>query len=256
MGALEIHTIQVLTDNYTYLIRDGETGISAVVDPSEAGPVLERLGEWGGKLDFVLNTHHHWDHVGGNLELKKVTGCRIVGADSDAKRLPGWDQGVNEATIFALGKSTARILSIPGHTRGHIAYWFQENAAVFTGDTLFSLGCGRLFEGTPSEMWSSLQKIMALPDETRVYCGHEYTVRNAEFALALEPGNERLKTRLTQLEKLRREGLPSVPAILGEEKALNPFLRPEDPKLRAALGITQGTAVETFAEIRRRKDEF
>ncbi len=253
---LDVHQIPVLADNYVYLVRDSETGACAAVDPAIARPVLEALESKGWTLTHILNTHHHHDHVGGNLELKRVTGCIIVGNRADARRIPGIDATVSEGDQVRLGSQSALVLEVSGHTLGHIAYFFFDARALFCGDTLFSLGCGRLFEGTPAEMWSSLQKIRSLPGDTRVFCAHEYTLSNAAFALSVDPDNPALKRRAEEVRRLRAAARPSVPSTIGEERAANPFLRADDEDLQRAAGLGGRSAVETFAEIRRRKDVF
>lgn len=253
---LEIEQIPVLRDNYVYLLRDRATGACAAVDPAVASPVLAALQRLGWSLTHILNTHHHHDHVGGNLELKAATGCTIVGHAKDAARIPGIDMRVSDGERFALGQSEAVIIDVTGHTRGHIAYHFQDAGALFCGDTLFSLGCGRLFEGTPAQMWKSLQRLRALPATTRVYCAHEYTMSNARFALSLDPDNTALAARAREVEKLRADGLPTVPSLLETEQAANPFLRADDPDLVRIAGLPTGDEAAAFAEIRKRKDVF
>jgi len=237
-------------------VHDPDSGLTASIDSPDAKAITRALAERGWILDYILNTHHHADHAGGNLALKASTGCKIVGARADADRIPGLDTVVGEGDSFALGKHTARIIETPGHTRAHICYLFEADRAAFVGDTLFSMGCGRLFEGTPAQMWTSLQKIMQLPDETRIYCAHEYTQSNGRFALSLEPGNPALLARLREVATLRAVDQPTVPSTLGIEKATNPFLRPASPELRATLGLAAATDTEVFAETRKRKDQF
>jgi hydroxyacylglutathione hydrolase len=256
MTAMEIEQIPVLRDNYVYLVRCPRTGACAAVDPAVAPPVLARLDRRGWHLSHILNTHHHHDHVGGNLELKAATGCVIIGHRRDAARIPGIDRMVSEGDEVAIGEMRAAVLDVSGHTVGHIAYWFREAAALFCGDTLFSLGCGRLFEGTAAQMWASLQKLRALPDQTLVYCAHEYTESNARFALSLDPGNPALQRRAAEVVARRAQELPTVPSPLGEERRANPFLRADDAGLQRTLGIVGGDAAAAFAEIRRRKDVF
>lgn len=255
MPELDIRQIPALRDNYIYLIRDPESGAVAALDPSEAVPVFRALEETGWRLTHVLNTHHHHDHTGGNAELKAATGCTIVGPRADRERIPEIDIAVGDGEDYALGAATARVFDVPGHTRGHIAFWFSGSRALFCGDTLFLMGCGRLFEGTPAQMWNSLGKLRNLPPETRVYCGHEYTQANARFALTVEPQNAALIARARTVDAARAAGRSTVPGALGEERATNPFLRADEPSLQAAVG-TPGDAVATFAAIRRRKDEF
>jgi hydroxyacylglutathione hydrolase len=255
-AGLEIHMFPCLEDNYGYLIRDPATGIVATVDTPEVAPIERALAQKGWKLDYILNTHHHGDHAGGNLELKKKTGCRIVGPKADAGRIPGIDIALGDGEIFELGSRVARVIETPGHTRGHIVYHFEADHAAFVGDTLFAMGCGRLFEGTPEQMWTSLQKLRALPADTRVYCAHEYTQKNARFALTVEPDNTELVARAVEVERLRAQGLPTIPSTIGRETLTNPFLRPDSPWLQATLGLTGAPLTEVFAETRRRRNAF
>lgn len=256
MSALVIEQIPVLGDNFIYLVHDSASGETAAVDPAVAGPVFEVLAARGWTLSHILNTHHHGDHTGGNLELKEATGCTIVGAGVDAARIPGIDVHVTEGDGVAIGSHQGKVFDVPGHTSGHIAYWFEEDQALFSGDALFSMGCGRLFEGSAEQMWTSLKKLRALPDETMVYCAHEYTNSNADFALSIEPANADLKARAAEVQGLRQQGKPTVPSNLGEEKRVNPFLRADNDDLLLAAGLTGQDPVSAFAEIRRRKDNF
>lgn len=256
MQSLTVEMIPVLSDNYVYLIHEPEAGVTGVVDPAVAAPVQERLAAKGWSLDWILSTHHHADHTGGNLELKAVTGCKIAGPGKDAARIPGIDVKLVEGDRFKLGVAEAEIFETPGHTSGHISFWFAGSKALFCADTLFSLGCGRLFEGTPEDMWTSLSKFSALPDDAVVYCAHEYTQSNARFALSVDPENDALKARAVEVDRQRAAGAPTVPTKLGQERATNPFLRPDDPAIRRQLGMEQASDVEVFAEIRRRKDNF
>ncbi len=254
MSALEIIQIPVFDDNYIYLLHEPIANKTAVVDPALSEPVLAVLKEKGWTLDFIINTHHHFDHVGGNLELKEATGCTIVGSAKDVERIPGIDVEVKDGDTFTLGEQTAQVFDVPGHTRAHIAYWFEDSDALFCGDTLFSMGCGRLFEGSPQEMWSSLQKLSQLPDQTKVYCAHEYTASNGQFALSIDASNAALIARMAEVEKLRAQNLPTVPSLLGVEKQTNPFLRANDANLAQAVGLSGESADKVFAEIRTRKD--
>ncbi|CAI8974401.1 hydroxyacylglutathione hydrolase [Methylocaldum szegediense] len=253
---LEVLQIPALKDNYIYLIHDDQSGETAAVDPAEAGPVLQALAANGWELTYVLNTHHHGDHVGGNLELKRRTGCRIVGSERDRERIPGIDIAVGEAATLKLGSFEGRVFDVPGHTRAHIAFWFAAADALFCGDTLFALGCGRPFEGTPEELWQSLEKLRALPPEAKVYCAHEYTESNGRFALTVEPENTALKARMAEVLALRQQNRPTVPSMLKDELATNPFLRPESEEIRRNLGMTNADPVDVFAELRRRKNAF
>ena len=256
MSALSIEPIACLKDNYAWLVVDESQGMCAVVDPSEAAPVQARLRARKLKLTHILNTHHHPDHVGGNLELKAESGATIIGPGKDAARIPGIDVGVVEGETYRVGEHAARILEIPAHTRGHIAFWFAEDDAVFTGDTLFAMGCGRLFEGDPPTMWGSLSKLASLPDATRVYCGHEYTEANGRFALTLESGNAELQRRMGEVRATRAQGQPTLPSTIALEKLTNPFLRARSGEIRHSLDLPNASDVEVFAEARRRKDAF
>jgi hydroxyacylglutathione hydrolase len=256
MSELEIHMFPCLTDNYGYLLHDAESGATAAVDTPDAAEISAQLASKGWRLTHILNTHHHADHAGGNLELKRRTGCTIVGPRADAARIPGIDLGVGEGDVVTLGAHRAAVFDTPGHTRGHIVYHFAAARAAFVGDTLFALGCGRLFEGTPDQMWSSLQKILEWPDDTRIYCAHEYTQSNARFAVTVEPENRVLQERVAAVARLRAAGRPTVPSMLGEERATNPFLRPQSGDLRAAVALLAATDVEVFAKTRALKDAF
>ena len=253
---LEIHQIPVLSDNYVYLAHDAASGQTAVVDPATTDEVFAALEEKGWTLTHIINTHHHMDHVGGNEVLKNATGCTIVGPRADAERIPGIDIQVGDGDSFALGDSVATVFDVPGHTKGHIAYWFGDSHALFCGDTLFALGCGRMFEGTADQMWSSLSKFLTLPGETQVYCAHEYTQSNAAFAVTVEPDNQALIDRARQIDEMRARGERTVPSSLAEELATNPFLRPDSADLQRTLGMEGADLVSVFAETRKRKDNF
>jgi hydroxyacylglutathione hydrolase len=253
---LEIRLVPLLSDNYGYLLHDAASGDTAVVDPSEAAPVLAVLKAEGWTLSHILNTHHHPDHIGGNAELKAATGAVIAAPRADLHRIPDVGVPLAEGDRYRVGGSEAEIFAVPGHTTGHIAFWFEADQALFSGDTLFSLGCGRLFEGTPEEMWRSLGKLKALPDATRVYCGHEYTQSNAKFALTIEPGNKALQARAAEIAALRAAGKPTIPSLLGAEKATNPFLRADVEAVQAGLGLVGRPVTDVFAAIRRGKDNF
>ncbi len=243
---MRIITVPCLNDNYAYLIAHGES--CAVVDPSEPGPVIAALKREGLTLTHILNTHHHGDHTGGNLALKQAFGALVVGPGHDSARIPGLDIGVREKSGWEFASTPVSVLEVPAHTSGAITFVIGDNA--FTGDTLFVMGCGRLFEGDAAMMFASLAKLMALPDDTKIWCGHEYAASNGRFALTLEPGNEALQARMQNLQT------PSVPATLAQEKATNPFLRTDSREIRKTLGMENADAVSVFAEIRRRKNAF
>jgi len=251
---LTIERLPVLSDNYMYLVHESESGVTAAIDPPVARPILERLAENGWKLDWILATHHHPDHVAGIAELKEATGAKVVGPAAERDTIPGIDLEVKEGDRFDLGASSSVVIETPGHTLGHISYWFEQDNALFCADALFALGCGRVFEGTMEQMWESLSKLRELPDEALVYCGHEYTLSNAQFALTVDPDNEALQDRCREIEALRSSDQPTVPSLLGLEKETNPFLRPDDPGIRARLGMEAASDADVFAEIRRRKD--
>lgn len=242
---LRVDVIACLADNYAYLLQAG--GRVAVVDPSEPAPVQAMLAARGLTPDYILNTHHHPDHTGGNLQLRRAFGAKVVGPAKDAARIPGLDIGV-DAGGWSFAGLAVRILEVPGHTRGAIAFVIDGHA--FTGDTLFAMGCGRLFEGDAATLWASLGKLMALPDDTKIWCGHEYTKNNGRFALTLEPGNAALQARMAKLTAM------TMPSSMALEKATNPFLRPASREIRRTLKLEEAEDVAVFAEIRRLKDKF
>ena len=252
-----VHQYLCLTDNYGALIHDSATGATACVDVPEAEPTLRALAERGWTLSDILITHHHADHIQGVPGLKaKFPNARVWGPGKDAARIPFLDHRVAEGDEARVGSLVARVIETPGHTLGHIAYHFDEDGVVFCGDTLFSLGCGRVFETPYAVMWSSLVKLAALPGDTKVYCGHEYTQANGRFALTIEPDNPALKARVEEVAKLRAESRPTLPTTIAAELAANPFLRAEDPAVQAAVGMKGADPAAVFAEIRARKDRF
>jgi len=253
---LDVHMFPCLEDNYGYLVHDPDSGFTACIDTPEVEPILRALDQKDWRLTHILNTHHHFDHAGGNLELKEKTDCIIVGARKDAKRIPGIDIQMGDGDTYLFGAHEMTILETPGHTSGHVIYYFAESGIAFVGDTLFALGCGRLFEGTAEDMWTSLQKLQQLPDATLVYCAHEYTLANARFAMTVDPDNSDLRIRSSEIEKLRERGKPTIPTTIGLEKRTNPFLRADDPELQVAMGLSGAPEVEVFAEVRARKDRF
>jgi hydroxyacylglutathione hydrolase len=249
---MRIITIPCLSDNYAYLIQEGDC--CAVVDPSEAAPVKAALAREGLKLTHIVNTHHHGDHTGGNLALKAEFGAQVVGPSRENGRIPGLDVGVSEATGWQFAGHTVTVLDVPGHTLGATTYVIDGNA--FTGDTLFSAGCGRVLEGDPAMMWASLAKLMTLADETRLWCGHEYTEKNASFALTLEPENQALRMFSQVVRQARAKGNATMPSTMKLEKIVNPFLRPDSAAIRKALKMEDAGDVAVFAEVRRHKDSF
>lgn len=251
---LNIKQIPVLNDNYTYLLHDPLSGETAAVDPALAQPVLDALEKHHWQLSYILNTHHHNDHIGGNLELKHETGCQVIAAESDQHRIPGIDRRVSNNDIIALGHHKARVITTPGHTGGHIVYYFADDTLLFCGDTLFVMGCGRLFEGTAEQLWQSLQKLKTLPANTLIYCAHEYTQANGRFALNVEPGNQVLQQRMAKIDQLRAKQLPTVPSTIEQELATNPFFREDSLDLQKTIGMLGKSPVEVFAQLRRLKD--
>lgn len=253
---IEVVTVPALSDNYIYLLREPNDGKTAAVDPAEAGPVNEVLTQRGWRLDYIFNTHHHGDHVGANLALKQSTGCQIVASAADRNRIPGIDIAVDDGDTMRFGSEAVQVIATPGHTLGHIVYYCPASQALFCGDTLFSLGCGRLFEGSAEQLWQSLQLLKALPLETLVYCAHEYTEANGRFALSLEAKNVELQRRCRQVAELRRQNRPTLPSTIALELATNPFLREHSREIRATIGAGNAGPADTFAKIRRLKDDF
>jgi hydroxyacylglutathione hydrolase len=256
MSNLIIEMFPCLADNYAFLLHDNDTGATAAIDTPDPNAINERLDALGWSLTHIFNTHHHPDHAGGNMRLKKRWGCEIVGPREDAERIPGIDRAVGDGDRFYFGDHAIDVLDTPGHTSGHIVYYVPSAHAAFVGDTLFAMGCGRLFEGTPEQMWASLQKILRWPDDTRLYCAHEYTLANGRFALTVEPDNAALVERVREVEAMRAAGQPTVPTTLALEKATNPFLRPGSPNLRSTIGLVDSEDVEVFARTRFMKDTF
>lgn len=253
---LEFEQFTCLSDNFGVLVHDPESGRTASIDAPEAGRIARVLKDRGWVLSDIMVTHHHHDHVGGIEELKAATGCRVVGPKAEASKIPGIDEEVSEGDVFRLGDFGFQVFETPGHTAGHIVYYCEAAHVLFAADTLFSLGCGRLFEKGPAEMWASLTKLKALPAETKLYCGHEYTLSNARFAVTVDPDNAALKARKEEVERLRGQGEPTLPVTLGAEFETNPFLRADNPSIRAHLGMEDASDEDVFAEIRKRKDNF
>ena len=239
---MKIEIIPCLKDNYSYLLIDEKEKIACVVDPSESKPIIEYLENHKINLKFILNTHHHHDHVGGNKELKNKYNSNIIGFKGDKDRIPEIDILVGDQDTWKNGNFEAKIFHIPGHTSGHICFYFYNNKSVFTGDTLFSLGCGRIFEGTYSEMYESLEKIKKLPEDTKIFCGHEYTLNNSRFCIEYDKKNENLRNKIINIKKKLKEGLPTIPSTIKDELECNIFLRSEN--------------VKTFSKLRDLKDNF
>ncbi len=237
---LEIIPVPAFADNYIWLVRDEASGETAVVDPGDAAPALAEAEHRGWTVSQVWNTHHHWDHSGGNLAMKEATGCTVSGPA--AETIPGRDVALSEGSELRIGDHKGRAIEIPGHTLGHVALLFEDDRIAFVGDTLFAMGCGRLFEGTPQQMYRSLQRIAELPEDTRLYCGHEYTLANARYAAHAEPGNAAIAERQARVEKMRDEGRVTLPTTVAEERATNPFVRSSD--------------WQEFARLRAEKDSF
>ena len=252
---MKIEIISCLSDNYSYLIHDKESNTVAIVDPSEFKPCDKIIKKYN-KLDFILNTHHHADHVNGNLELKKKYNSKILGFSQDKKRIPGIDILLEENQKQKIGNLEFEVIFIPGHTKGHIAFFFSKEKIAFTGGTLFSLGCGIVFEGTHEEMFYSLNKIKNLPPDTKIYCGHEYTKSNLNFCLAYDPQNTFLKEKAIDIQKKLNSNLPTIPTILGQEIKTNIFFRCNDPEIKLALGLKDSSGVEVFSKLRDLKDSF
>lgn len=252
----EIRLFPCLSDNYGVLLHDPASGATAAIDAPEAGPVEAALTAAGWRLSDILVTHHHHDHVGGIAALKARHGARVVAPRDEAAKIPAVDATVADGDTVSVGTLTARAIATPGHTLGQINYFFPEAKLLFAGDTLFSIGCGRVIEGTPEMMWQSLKTLRELPDDTAVYCGHEYTAANIRFALTIEPGNAALKARADEVQRQRAEGKPTIPTLMGEEKRANVFLRADEPAVAAAVGLAGKPAAAVFAEVRKRKNAF
>jgi hydroxyacylglutathione hydrolase len=252
----QTHLFRCLSDNFGVLVHDPATGATAAIDAPEAAPVETALRTTGWKLTDILVTHHHADHTGGVEELKARHKCRVTAPRNEASRIPAVDATVAEGNTVKLGGLTAHVLETPGHTAGHIAYVFDQDNLAFVGDTLFSIGCGRVIEGTPEMMWDSLLKLRALPDATQIYCGHEYTVGNIRFALTIEPDNKDLQARAEEAKRQVAAGQATIPTTIGEEKRTNVFLRADVPAVAAAVGLASKPAAQVFAEVRARKNKF
>lgn len=254
MPKLEFFQFPTLSDNYGVLVHDAASGQTASIDAPDAADIEAALAEKGWNLTHILVTHHHWDHTQGIDTLKQKYGCHVIGPAAEADKISTLDKTVEDGDSFQFAGETVHVISTPGHTLGMVNFHFADSKVVFTGDTLFALGCGRIFEGDPAMMWASMQKLMALPPETTVYCGHEYTQTNARFALSVDPDNAKLVIRAARIDALRADGKPTLPTSIGEELETNPFLRAADPKIRKQLDMQGASDSDVFAEIRKRKD--
>ena len=255
MADLQIHQFMCRSDNFGVLIHDADNNLTATIDTPEIAAIETALANTGWKLTHILNTHHHGDHVEGNLPLKQKYGCTVVGPKGEAAKIPGLDIALGEGDVYTFGGYDIRAIETPGHTAGQINYYIPKAKVAFTGDTLFSLGCGRLFEKGADSMWPALEKLMKLPGDTMIYCGHEYTLSNAKFALTIEPENAALQQRAEDVSALRAAGKPTLPVRLDLELATNPFLRPSSPAIQSRLGMVGRPLWEIFGEIRARKDK-
>ncbi|MDX1519381.1 MAG: hydroxyacylglutathione hydrolase [Gammaproteobacteria bacterium] len=254
-GSLTVHMFPCLQDNYGFLVHDPDSGQTASIDTPDADAITRELEARHWQLTHILNTHHHWDHAGGNLALKQKYNCIIVGAEKDAHRIPGIDVRVQEGDIYRLGNHEFHVQETPGHTNGHIVYHVPEQHILFAGDTIFSVGCGRLFEGTPEQMLRSLEKIKRLPENTRIYCAHEYTLKNIQFARTIDQANPDLEEYYDEVRARRNDKLPTIPVTLARELKVNPFLRPTDHGIMKNLSAANDK-LAAFTEIRKRKDQF
>ncbi|MBK5198886.1 MAG: hydroxyacylglutathione hydrolase [Methyloceanibacter sp.] len=256
MARLEVHQFPMRSDNYGVLLHDPATEATASIDAPDAEELFAALHEKGWVLTHILITHHHHDHTAGNTIVKRMTGCTIIGPAKEAGSIPGIDVTVEDGDTVEIGSVKGKVIETPGHTRGHVSYSFPDDKLVFVGDTLFSVGCGKLLEGDAKMMWSSLEKLAKLPPDTKLYCGHEYTNNNCRFALTVEPENAALQARAAEAAKLAEKGEPALPTTIAQELATNPFLRPTSPAIQKRLGMEGRELSEIFGEIRKRKDRF
>jgi len=252
----ETHLFPCLKDNYGVLLHDPSTGTTAAIDAPEAAPVEAALAERGWRLTDILVTHHHADHTGGIAELKKKHLCRVIAPRKEASKIANIDVTVREGDVVTVGSLVGRVLETPGHTAGHVTYWFKSDKLAFVGDTLFSVGCGRILEGTPDMMWQSLLKIRNLPADTLIFCGHEYTAANVHFALTIEPKNIALRARAEEVVRLSEQKKPTIPTTIQQEKSYNPFLRADLHSVQGAIGMEGSPPAQVFGLIRARKDKF
>ena len=253
---MKIKIVKCLTDNYSYIIFDERTLSAAVIDPSEADPIINQIEQNNLVLKYIFNTHHHYDHVGGNQKLKEKYSCKVVGFEKDKHRIPEIDIGLKDNEKWKNELFECEIKHIPGHTSGHICIYIKKLNALFTGDTLFSLGCGRIFEGTYEEMYQSLNKLKKFPNDTKIYCGHEYTKKNSDFCLSIEKNNPSLIKKIEKINTNINNGMPTIPSVLADELSCNIFLRSNNLDIQKQLGINSSDPIETFAKLRDLKDNF
>ena len=253
---MKIIIVKCLIDNFSYIIYDEETSLAAVVDPSEAQPIIDEIEKNNLKLKYIFNTHHHYDHVGGNSILKEKYNCKVVGYEMDKNRIPEIDIKLNDNQKLKNELFECEILHVPGHTSGHISIYIKQLNALFTGDTLFSLGCGRIFEGTYDEMYNSLEKLKKFPKNTQIYCGHEYTKKNADFCLSIDTKNSKLINKISQIDERIKSNKATIPSNLEDELKCNIFLKSDNLEIQKRLGINSGNPIETFKKLRELKDNF
>ena len=253
---MQITPIPCLNDNYAYIINDQKTRTVSVVDPSDSKPIIQYLKKNKLNLNFIFNTHHHFDHIGGNIELKKYFNSKIIGFEKDKKRIPGIDITLKDNQLFKFGSLELKLMHIPGHTIGHVCFYFKKEKVIFTGDTLFSLGCGRIFEGSYEQMYNSLNKIKNLSEDTKIYCGHEYTLRNSQFCKKIDPKNPNLDKKILEIKSNIQKNLPTVPSILKDELNCNVFLRCDDEDIKSSLNKKSSNSIEIFSKLRDLKDNF
>jgi hydroxyacylglutathione hydrolase len=256
MSHLIVHQFMCLEDNYGVLVHDTVTGTTMAIDAPHAQTIADELKKRGWQLTHILSTHHHADHVQGNLELKDMFGCRIIGPEKEKDKIPGISKTVTGGDVIDIAQRKLKIYDCPGHTAGHVAFCFEKDYLLFAADTLFAMGCGRVFEGTMEQMFHSVNQFRTLQPMTSVYCGHEYTEANLKFALSVEPGNRALQMRAREVEGLRAQGKMTCPTTIGDELKTNPYMRCNSPEIRANLGMANATDAEVFAELRTRKNNF
>tara|TARA_B100000579_G_C22793164_1_gene835650 strand:+ start:105 stop:869 length:765 start_codon:yes stop_codon:yes gene_type:complete len=253
---IKIEIVPVLSDNYVYIIHNEKNSKTAVIDPGDPKPIIKRLKEKHWNLDEIINTHHHYDHIAGNNELIDLWGSKLIAPLYDKEKINKVEQYVSDGDMINIVGINTQVISTPGHTLGHVCYYLKNEEILFSGDTLFRLGCGRVFEGTMEQMKNSLKKLKDLPDNTNVFCGHEYTLSNAKFCIYLQPNNVHIKKKYDQIFKLRKNGDFTIPFKLGEEKKLNPFLQCDNKDFKKSLGLENKNQTETFQYLRNKKDTF